>query len=205
MGQLEFNEEKHEYSIDGVKIPGVTEILSPITASGYSKINPAVLEHAAMKGTLVHEWCEMYDYGCADESMPTELIGYCQAYAEFCEVYKPEWIGIEEMVYEPEAWYAGRIDRFGILNGVEKALIDIKTIQSPSTKNHISVCCQTAAYARALGEESAHRYALYLRSDGTFRLMDCREFEEKNDFSGEDLFLLLLDGYNAINRIGRRK
>ena len=204
MGQLEFNEEKHEYSIDGVKIPGVTEILSPITASGYSKINPMVLEHAALKGTLVHEWCEMYDYGCAEESMPTELIGYCQAYAEFCEVYKPEWIGIEEMVSYKD-WFAGRIDRFGILNGVERALIDIKTIQSPSTKNHISVCCQTAAYVYALEEWEANRYALYLRSDGTFRLMDCREFEEKNGFRGEYFFFKLLDIYDAINRIGRRK
>lgn len=202
--EIQFDEAKHEYFVDGKQVPGVTEILSPITASGYSKINPAVLEHAAMKGTLVHEWCEMYDYGCAEESMPTELVGYCKAYASFCEVYKPKWDGIEEMVYEPITRYAGRIDRFGILNGVEKAVVDIKTIQSPSTKNHISVCCQTAAYAIALDEESAHRYALYLKPDGTFRMMDCREYEDNNGFSGEELFFRLFDIYDAINRIGRR-
>lgn len=219
--EIQFDEAKHEYYSDGKRVPGVTEILSPITASGYSKINPAVLEHAAMKGTLVHEWCEMYDYGCADESVPSELAPYCAAYADFIRDYRPKWEKIEEIVaqynmidvgndeyYEGKlvGEYAGRLDRMGLLND-RYAIVDIKTIAAPNTKNHISVCCQTAAYAKAIGKPyiAYDRYALYLKPDGTYRLLDCREYELKNGFSGSELFASLLTLYQEINRIGRRK
>lgn len=201
--KIQFDEEKHEYYCDGKRVPGVTEILSPITAGGYSKINPAVLEHAAMKGTLVHEWCEMYDYGCADESVPSELAPYCAAYANFIRDYSPKWSAIEEIIYNPYAQYCGRVDRVGEI-GLKKSVVDIKTVASPSTKTHIAVCCQTAAYASAIGDVK-ERYALYLKPDCTYRLFNCREYEEKQDFTGAELFSYLLTLNDKINRIGRRK
>ncbi len=211
--EIQFDEAKHEYYVDGEQVPGVTEILYPITASGYSKINPAVLEHAAMKGTLVHEWCEMYDYGCADESVPSELAPYCAAYADFIRDYRPKWEKIEEIVayYPLEGYgnkimlYAGRLDRMGVIDG-RKSIVDIKTISAPSTKTHISVCCQTAAYAKAIDcYEHAGRYALYLKPDGTYKLFDCLEYEEKQDFSGLDIFYKLLSLKIEIERIGKKK
>lgn len=208
--EIQFDEEKHIYSFDGKVIPGVTEILSPITAGGYSKINPAVLEHAAAKGTLVHDWCEMYDYGSADEFMPTEVALYCEAYMEFIRDYVPIWEMIEEIVgwYNPkgvEYNYAGRLDRCGLIDG-QRSILDIKTIASPSTKNHISACCQTAAYAYAVDNLGDwRRYVLYLKPDGTYKLMDCQEYEQKNNFRGWDLFYKLFNLHEEINRIGRRK
>lgn len=201
---IQFDESKHEYTLDGVRIPGVTEILSPITADGYSKINPAVLERAAMKGTLVHEWCEMFDYGCAEDFMPSEVVPYCQAYADFIRDYRPAWEKIEDIVYSDYYGYAGRLDRFGRIDG-ELSVVDIKTIASPSMKTHISVCCQTAAYAYAIGLSDAKRYALYLKPDGEYRLFDCEEYEEKNNFGGWDIFSTLLTLHKKINSIGRRK
>lgn len=201
---VDYDETNHIYSVNGVKIPGVTEILSPITADGYSKINPAVLEHAAMKGTLVHEWCEMFDYGCADDVMPTELVPYCQAYANFIRDYRPRWEKIEEIVYNEKAGYAGRLDRFGVIDG-DKSVVDIKTISSPSTKTHISVCCQTAAYAAAIDRTDAERYALYLKPDGTYRLFNCLDYEQEQNFSGEMIFCTLLKLNKKLNSIGRRK
>lgn len=207
--EIQFDEEKHQYSYNGEIIPGVTEILSTITASGYSKINPAVLEHASMKGTLVHEWCEMYDYGCADEVMPSELAPYCTAYANFIRDYRPKWEKIEEIV----GWftkgvgynYAGRLDRCGLIDG-NRSILDIKTISSPSSRQHISACCQTSAYAYAVDNLADwKRYVLYLRPDATYRLLDCDEYEEKNDFSGERLFFKLFELNREINKIGRSK
>ena len=54
--EIEFDEEKHIYKVDGVEIPSVTSLLSYITAGHYGAINPGVLQQAALKGTLVHEW-----------------------------------------------------------------------------------------------------------------------------------------------------
>lgn len=203
--EIQFDEAKHEYSVNGKRIPGVTEILSPITADGYSKINPAVLEHAAMKGTLVHEWCEMFDYDCADEVIPAEIVPYCQAYADFIRDYRPRWEKIEEIVYNPYVGYCGTLDRYGLIDGNE-SVVDIKTIASPSTKNNISVCCQTAAYAAAVSQTWViERYALYLKPDATYRLLDCREYEKKHDFDGYEMFLDCYKLHEKINKIGRRK
>lgn len=213
--EIVFDEAKHEYTVDGVKVPSVTEIISPITASGYSKVNPEILAHAAARGTVVHEWCEMYDYGCADDAIPSELFGYCKAYANFCRDYRPEWISSEEMVFSQPMFggekqgdgYAGRLDRFGIIDSV-KSVVDIKTIGNPTTKTHISVCCQTIAYAVAIDPKEAeamNRYALYLRSDGAYRLLDCKDYEAKNSFNALNLFGILYGVHYSINAIGRKK
>ena len=204
---IEFIEKEHKYiDPEGNVIPSVTEILSMIN-SGYDKVNPAVLEHAAMKGTLVHEWCEMYDYGCEEEQVPSELEPYCRAYMDFCRDYKPEWELVEGIVYcghMPEGkGYAGTVDRYGKLRG-RRSVVDIKTIASPGTKDHIKVCCQTAGYATALSDYATYRYALYLKPDGTYRLMDCEEYERTHGFSGFALFSELYHIHAEISEIGGR-
>lgn len=205
---IEFLEKEHKYmDEEGRIIPSVTEILSMMTADGYSKINPAVLEHAAMKGTLVHEWCEMYDYGCEEEQVPSELEPYCRAYMDFCRDYKPEWTAIESMVYcntlPTGIGYAGTADRIGRIDG-EMCVVDIKTIASPSTREHVKVCCQTAAYSAAAGVWK-NRYVLYLKPDGKYRFMDCREYEREHGFDGYMLFAKMFALYTEINEIGAKK
>jgi len=204
--EIEFIEKEHKYiDPEGNEIPSVTEILSMIN-SGYDKINPAVLEHAAMRGTLVHEWCEMYDYECAEEQVPSELEPYCRAYMDFVRDYKPQWDGIEQIVHFSAAefgeGYAGTVDRIGTIDG-KRCVVDIKTINSPSTKDHVKVCCQTAAYSMA-GDVWGERYALYLKPDGTYRLLDCKEYEKTHGFDGYLLFGQLYGLYSKINEIGGR-
>ena len=205
--EVEFIEKEHKYiDPEGNVIPSVTEILSMIN-TGYDKINPAVLEHAAMKGTLVHEWCEEYDYGCEDEQVPSELEPYCRAYMDFIRDYKPEWTAIESVVYtnvmECGDGFTGTVDRIGFING-KLSVLDIKTIASPTSLEHVKVCCQTAAYSIA-GNVWGERYALYLKPDGKYRLLDCREYELDNGFDGYQMFSWLYSLYAKIHSIGRKK
>ena len=206
---LTLDERNHKYmDEEGNIIPSVTEILSMVSPEGYRNINPAVLEHAAQKGRMVHEWCEQYDYGCADEVVPAELEPYCRAYMDFIRDYKPQWSGIEQMVYcntmPTGNGFAGTVDRIGWIDGHD-CIVDIKTIASPSTKDHVKVCCQTAAYSIASGLLNAYRYALYLKPDGKYRLMECYEYEEENNFRGYFLFKDMYEIYTKINEIGRKK
>ena len=206
--EIEFIEKEHKYiDQEGNVIPSVTEILSMIN-TGYDKINPSVLEHAAMKGTLVHEWCEEYDYGCEDEQVPSELEPYCRAYMDFCRDYKPEWDAIEKVVFHNGMTYgrgyAGTVDRAGWIDG-DYCVVDIKTIASPSTKEHIKVCCQTAAYAMALGSHRYRLYALYLKPDGTYKLMNCVDYAHDHGFTCWGLFTALYYTHYLINSITGRK
>lgn len=185
---LTFNEEKHEYLLDGERLPSVTEILSPLQEESFAAINPAVLQAAANRGTAVHEITEAMDYDLDYEDLISpDLAPFADAYDEFLMDHEVEWLGVEMPVHFFEQ-YAGTVDRFGYIDGIP-AVLDIKTVQSPSIEQKVSVACQLYAYDRAIKAcfeemQSSHmaHYALYLKKDGTYKLLNCRDLEEKEDF-----------------------
>lgn len=185
---LTFNEEKHEYLLDGERLPSVTEILSPLQEESFAAINPAILQAAANRGTAVHEITEAMDYDLDYEDLISpELAPFADAYDEFLMDHEVEWLGVEMPVHFFEQ-YAGTVDRFGYIDGIP-AVLDIKTVQSPSIEQKVSVACQLYAYDRAIKAcfeemQSSHmaHYALYLKKDGSYKLLNCRDLEEKEDF-----------------------
>lgn len=203
-----FDEQSHTYLVDGEEVPSVTTILQPLTSRGYGKVNPSVLEYAANRGRAVHEALEMYDLGGELEASP-EIEGYIRAYLEWEQVYKPTWRGVEEMVYCESEGFIGTLDRVGTLNGRNLAIVDLKT-STPTKEALVAVCVQTSAYAMAYTEqnkkppefmEQIKRYGLFLKADGSYRLVDCDEYEDKYGFGGILVFYNLLTTYKSITRI----
>lgn len=185
---LEFFEEEHKYLLDGEPLPSVTEILSPLQADSFAAINPQILKAAADRGTAVHEITQAMDYDLDyEELISPELAPYADAYEDFLMDHECEWEGVEMPVHYFDQ-YAGTIDRFGYVDGAP-AVLDIKTVQSPSVEQKVSVACQLYAYDRAIkacfpemtSKHMAH-LALYLKKDGSYKLLDCRELAQKEDF-----------------------
>lgn len=114
-----FDEAEHIYMVDGKNVPSVTEVLAPLHR-GYGKINASILEYAANRGKAVHSALEVYDLGGELEATP-ETAPYIQAYLEWEQVYRPQWLGVEQIVYHPEYGYIGTLDRAGILNGERRS------------------------------------------------------------------------------------
>lgn len=209
--EIVFDEVEHLYLVDGQEVPSVTTILKPLTDRGYGKVNPSVLEYAANRGRAVHEALEVYDLGGELEVVP-ETEGYIRAYLEWEQIYRPRWIGVEQIVYSENYGYIGTLDRVGSLNNRELAVVDIKTSQ-PTKEALISVCCQTAAYEVAYNEANGKfdtyldmyiplsRFGLFLKPDGTYRVVNCVEYESKYGFSGHQVFKRLLDTHKLITRI----
>lgn len=203
---IDFIEEEHIYLVDGIEKPSVTNVIKPITAQGYNAINPSVLEKARWRGSMVHEATQLIDYGDRP-SIDGEILPYIKAYLEFLRDFNPTWEGIEDVVYDEGAEVCGTVDRHGWIDG-EYTVVDIKAQDSPSVSARIAVCAQTAEYARAIGKSHAARKALYLRSNGTYSLMDCCEYEQKRKFIGIMIFDQYLDIYREIERIkknGKRR
>lgn len=206
-----FDEQSHTYLVDGEEVPSVTTILQPLTMRGYSSISPSVLEYAANRGRAVHEALEAYDLGAEPEVYP-EIEGYIRAYLDWEQIYRPTWTGVEQIVYSENYGYIGTLDRVGSLNNRELAVVDIKTSQ-PTKEALISVCCQTAAYEVAYNEAHGEfdtyldmyiplsRFGLFLKSDGTYRVVNCAEYESKYGFSGHQVFKRLLDTHKLITKI----
>ena len=202
-----FDEQTHTYLVDGKEVPSVTTILQPISSRAYSAVNPSVLEYARNRGTAIHEALEMYDLGGEIEASP-ETAPYIKAYLDWYSIYRPKWTGVEQIVYHNIDGYIGTLDRIGYLIGTELAIVDIKTSQ-PTKEALVSVCCQTSAYAMAYTQEDyirgsylkIKRYGLFLKADGTYRFQDCKEYERKYEFSGDDVFMSLLCDHKMITRI----
>ena len=206
--EIIFDEAEHTYLVNGVEVPSVTTILKPLTDRGYGKVNPSVLEYAANRGRAVHEALEVYDLGGGLEAEP-ETEGYIRAYLEWEQIYRPSWSGVEQIVYSVGDKYIGTLDRVGTLNGREFAIVDLKT-STPTKEALVSVCCQTAAYAMAYTEqtgkplkfaETIKRYGLFLKADGSYRLVDCDEYEDKYGFAGALVFFNLLTTHKMITSI----
>lgn len=204
-----FDEAMHTYLVDGQEVPSVTEILKPLSNRSYSSVNASVLEYARNRGSAVHEALEIYDLGGDLEVVP-ETAPYIQAYLEWEQIYKPRWIGVEQIVYTDsfgavDAPYIGTLDRIGYLNDGKLSVVDIKT-SNPTKEALVSVCCQTAAYAEAYldmydpDEFYIWRYALFLKSDGTFRFQECEEYAGKYGINDRYLFEKLLQSHTLVTQ-----
>ena len=195
---ITFNEELHEYRLDGERVPSVTELIRPLTTAQYNAINPEVLRIAAERGTEVHEACEAIDYGLEPEDPAPDTWGFIEAYNQFLYDHAVEYYGIEEMgaCRDFPIDYAGTVDRWGLVDG-ELAVVDIKTIASPSIEQKLSVTLQTELYAWIIdakhGFEPPRKYALYLKKDGDYTLFDCNAFAEAEG----------VQVYNEIQRLMR--
>ncbi len=65
-----FNSGKHTYTLNGVRLSGVTAIVKWMFPETYKDIPQSVLEKAAAHGTQVHTKCELYDSLGIGDDMP---------------------------------------------------------------------------------------------------------------------------------------
>ncbi len=124
MSELTFNEELHEYRLDGRVLPSVTQVLWSM-----GHIDTAwFTEESRIRGTLVHKLCELHDLGTLDvESIDPKLAGYLEAWKTFCRMTEIVWTSIEKKAHHPGGSYAGTPDRRGITSKGKKILVDIKS------------------------------------------------------------------------------
>lgn len=162
---LEFNKDKHEYSIDGKIIPSVTQILSAVGLSDFSCVSPDILQVACERGTIVHQYVEWHNLGVLDEeSVDPELRGYFDAYLS-AGIPKP--VSSEKIVYSKTFNYAGTLDQLVTPRWIN----EIKTTAQQSPVHGL----QLTAYWLAehdINDKPDKLTALYLKPDGTSGLVE---------------------------------
>lgn len=130
---IEFQESNHEYTLEGIHIPSMSELLLPIS-SDYD-----IPEMYAERGTAVHSLTEAYDNGTYfPELAEGDLMAYMMAYESFHEENDVEVESIEKILFNPKLLYAGRMDRLWTING-ERHLTDIKT--GGKYRQHVAQLC----------------------------------------------------------------
>ncbi len=200
MDKLIFREEDHTYWRGSVRVPSVTEILSPL--SNFGSVSPAIVQQAARRGSLVHEYTELIDYGVPPEDIDIEpeLAGYVSAYIRFLRDWQPTWTMIEQIV--DGYMYAGRLDRYGTIDG-RTVLLDIKTTSGASRQQKVTWALQLHGYNMALlllpMPPARGKLDLLLKPNGKYTLYDAADTERRYGFSSLYLFDCCLHIYNAMH------
>ena len=182
MSVLHFDEATHAYTLEGRRLPSVTQIIEPIRVD-YSFVDRATLEFKRAFGVAVHKAVELDDMGelddtCLDEAVAARVAAYRKFKAETGAVI----LAGEQKMHHPLG-FAGTLDLHAFLPNVadENWIVDVKTADT----SHPSYGVQTAGYAlllQAAGEPitDLRRGSLHLFSDGTYRLA---EYKAAADFS----------------------
>lgn len=172
---LSFDELKHEYSDDGIVIPSVTQIL---TIFGLYKFFGSSDWHKE-RGTNLHNTLKLLDTDNLSTYDP-EFNPQIKAYGKFTELYKPEWILIEDRMMSKSFRFAGTPDRVGIING-NLSVVDFKFGQ-----DNPAYAYQTAGYEalveETIGKKVKKRYSLIIDDD--FKVIEHKDKTDKIVFLG---------------------
>ena len=120
---LEYIDEIHQYLVNGLCIPSITQLIKIKFGNKYNGINKEVLQKAADKGSEMHEAIELYEKEGKESDIP-ELRNY-----KFLKKhYKWEVLQSEIPIIlfkDDEPIAAGRLDQV-IKIGEEKGINDLK-------------------------------------------------------------------------------
>lgn len=142
--QLDFDEATHTYTLDGRRVPSVTQALSVLDA--YQAIPAAVLADARLRGQWIHSAIELHAQDELDlESVPDVVRPYFDGWLRFCEDASPTVILSEQRVFHPVIQFAGAYDMIATLGGGRPVLLDVKSGLLP-----LHVGPQTAAYRECI-------------------------------------------------------
>ena len=157
-----FDPTTHTYTIDGRKVPSVTQVLNDLLPCWQAS------EWHLQRGTAVHACAAMIARGIEFEHDPA-IDGQVKACKRFFEEVKPVVFEVERQVYCAKYGYAGTFDlECGFENRV--CLVDWKASFSASLPY------QLAAYAMAYEDMGANPmrfgYGVQLNEDGTYRMSE---------------------------------
>jgi len=173
---LSFDGETHAYRLGDRRLPSVTQVLGAV---GLIE-DDWYTEEGRIRGRYVHKAIMFEEReGLDDSSIDERLAGYVAAYRAFIRDVRPGPCLLLEMpLADPFLGFAGTPDQFRPLFA-DLGLVDTKS-GSPADWHPI----QTSAYGHLVGLQKPawrhrKRFALYLRKDGLYRLV---EHKDRNDF-----------------------
>jgi hypothetical protein len=149
--KVEFYSDTHDYYVDGIKVPSVTQIVASVLPSQYVDIDPGVLQRAADNGVALHREIELYE--------TEKIYGYSQEFNNYImlkQINKFQPIENEILIYieiDGKPVCAGRLDMI-IISGVQAGL-GIGDVKRTYNIHHEHLKLQLNLYA--IGYEQCYK------------------------------------------------
>ena len=167
MGKMTYDDDKHQYKLDGLILPSVTQIIQESGLINLEWVDRDLLEAKADLGRKVHSATELNDTNNLNtKDLHPTLKLYLDSWIKFRTDYKFVLTEIELKLFHKLYRYAGRIDRVGLLNK-KLILVDIKSGTEQKTS-----AIQTAGYEllynqdKKKGDQIKERMIVYLNPEG---------------------------------------
>lgn len=183
-----FDEDLHEYRVDGKVLPGVTTIVDAAGLWPFTKADEDPSFYLE-RGRNVHLACELDDLGDLDDSTLDDTTGpRLEAWRKFRRDSDCKILANEQPLWHRTMGYAGTLDRL-ILWGSEIGILDIKC-GGPDPAYGI----QTAGYQLLVNQPSVleslglkgsikfSRWSVHLGQNGTPKVADHIDQNDLNVF-----------------------
>lgn len=182
-----FDQENHTYTLDGVRLSGITSMLeSQLFPHKLDGIPQSVLDKAAERGTFIHECCEMAD--------SLGVVPDCEEARNYIELVMSNSLMHEDSEYlvSDNRYYASSIDKVFRENDNTFHLADIKTTYRLD-KEYVRWQLSIYAYlfeTQNPGAKVGRLYAIWLRCDKA-------ELVEVERIDAETIMELLASGVSG--------
>lgn len=173
---LEFDEASHTYTLDGRRLPSVTQVLEPLQI--LEGIPAETLELARDRGHKVHHAIAlMLQKHLEWSSVGTDIMGYVLAAKRFIQECSVRVLVVEHRLCDPGLKVAGTVDLIGIM-GAKTGLFDWKAVAQVSRTAALQTAGYDYLYRKKMGGRPMGRYAVQLFEDETYKLYP---FEDPRD------------------------
>lgn len=148
---LHFDPVLHEYTLDGVRVPSVTQTLQASGLIDFSHVPERIIQAAKDRGTAVHRACHYWlehdlDVLQFQKEFPS-YAGYLESLIALFEVKHLVTVACELRVASYRYQFGGTLDWIGLFDG-DGAILDWAT----GAPDDVSKDLQTAAYELAARE-----------------------------------------------------
>lgn len=200
VNRLTFDEVEHIYRLNGVKIPGYSEISKITGIVDYGTTPEYFLEPARKFGTAGHYATRLWDKGILEEtSLSAPLIPCLNEYKQFLQDYKVEILQeyIETPVCSFRYRYGTTPDRICLIKG-GLSVLELKFVESMQPGTAIQTAAQKIAAEEYYKIKIKARYGLQIPLVGK-----CKPhiYKDKGD---ENSWLCFLGAYNWRQKYGKR-
>lgn len=164
--KLEFDQERHEYKLNGIIVPSVTQAISAAGFNLYDSVPAPLMEAAQKFGTAYHRAVQLYEDDDLDMgSLSAPLVPFLGQWIKCKQENKIRVLKTEYRVGSKIYQAAGTMDILAIYQG-ERTVFDLKTYQGVRITEGI----QTAGYKLLYNEMNPkapikRRFSIHVSGD----------------------------------------
>jgi hypothetical protein len=194
--EIQFDEELHEYRINGARVPSVTEVLKPIQTLGGSE---EVREHKRQLGKAVDKAIELHEQDDLDvDSLDPEAVPFFEGWLKFKADTGFHGVLMQPVVWSTKLRCAGKPDLLGNRGHTREIdeLIDVKCVWTIDAATAIQTAGYTLLGSHSHGWKIKRRGSVQLLRDGTYRYHPYTNPADQHVFTA----LLSIHAWKAIQK-----